>query len=197
MSYSMAIALHAGKCCGMKTIHTLPKSPDRIVYEKLETTRKYLSADRYGNEFSTDFNFYWGEAPQETAIKRFDRYIEYLERVRHYGLVEVVLAVHTDHTCDQLHGHTVDELESGDISSFDEAVSYALESEDEWGDYDFEEGGHSNGSQQEEWIPELEQRGFKEVSRFPNVNSGNEVAVFHLVMNADYYKQKKGGKQNG
>ena len=183
---SMQIGLHGGYCCGIKTIHGFNTHPEEFVRDKVETSTGYLHSDRTGDGFHSSFDFFWEPAPRETAVNRLDRYIKYIERVRHYGLVEAVLAVPTEHACDSLEGYTVDLLESGELDSFDQAL-------DELGDEDdFTEGGYETGYQQEEWIPVLEERGFKEVSRFPNINSGNEVAVFHLVMDPDYYRSKKG-----
>ena len=46
---------------------------------------------------------------------------------------------------------------------------------------------------QNHWITPLEKKGFKEVSRFKNSNSGNDVAVFHLDMSK--YKKKTRAKK--
>lgn len=191
----MKIALHAGNCCGIKTIANICE-PDQIMRDKEEGDKKCLSYDRSGRDFPSDFNFFWEKAPEETYLERFDRYIAYLERVRRYGLVEVVLAVKTDCSCAQIHGETMNLLESGKIQTFEEAIEYANNNYDlVWDESDYQEGGRETNSLQDDWIPLLIERGFREVSRFPNINSGNEVAVFHLVMNGEYYKNKK-AKEN-
>jgi len=193
---SMTIGLHGGNCCGIKIIYNLGPKPEHIEYAKDETTQEHLSADRHGEEVCNPyFNFYWKSAPPEKAIERFDRYLSYIEQVRHYGLVEVTLAVSTHCASPSLHGYTVEQLELGNIETFEEAVDIAISEyeEGQGADRDYEEGGEARYDSwlQDSWIPELESRGFRKVSRFPNINSGNMVEVYHLVMDGNYYKNKE------
>lgn len=179
----MKIGLHGGKCCGIKTIHGFHGNPSYLLPAKDKSSKDYLDSDRNGGNFNSSFNFFWEEAPQETYGERFDRFISYLERVRHFGLVEVVLITRHATKSTRLLGDTVSRLQDGELTSYEEAVDSRS--------YDYiPEGGVIDWGQ-DEWIPFVEERGFKEVSRFPNINSGNTVVVFHLVMNGEYYKNKK------
>lgn len=183
----MKISLHGGHCCGIKTIYDLGCDPDHTIYRKLESSKEFLSVDRLGGQFDTGWDMHWKARPSEKYRERFDAYIDYLAEIRRYGLVEVAIIVPCV-TSETLEGDMMYRLETGEIETFEEAVQQAVE------DYvdDYDEGGDANYWTQEKWIPVLEEHGFKMVSEFPNINSGNLIQVWHLVMNGEYHKQRKG-----
>lgn len=191
----MKISLHGGHCCGIKTIYDLGWSPENTAYRKSESSKKYLSADRNGGQFDTDWDMYWPERPSEKMGERFKAYINYLAEIRRYGLVEVAIIVPCIRT-ECLSDTPMYLLENQKVSTFEEAVaaagSYYDEDDDETYTEGYSEGGGRSWWTQEEWIPVLEKHGFKMVSEFPNINSGNLIQVWHLVMNGEYHKQRKG-----
>lgn len=127
----MYLVFHGGKCCGLKTIHTLGTDPKDNV-SPVETHAK-RDHDKNGDEVKSDLTFYHEGAPVETGVARLDRYIEFMKRVRPQNIIEICLAV----------------------SSF-------------WS--------------QDKWFPILKERGFKEVTKGKNSNTGNMIHIFHLVI---------------
>lgn len=127
----MHLAFHGGLCCGIKTIYGMGDNPEDWVYSLDKVSVD--DSDQYGHHVKSDQRFYHREAPAETYLQRFDRYLEYLKERRPKGIVEVAIVT-------------------------------------------------KGGLDQREWIPHLEQRGFKLVTEAVNSNSGNTVGVFHLVM---------------
>jgi hypothetical protein len=86
----MRIGLHGGMCCGIKHIFELGNSPDNIVPAKTGGDKKIYSDVNYTYE-SSELNFFYKAAPEETYLKRFDRYLKFLEEERPAGIVEVSL----------------------------------------------------------------------------------------------------------
>lgn len=192
---SLTIGLHGGMCCGIKHIYSLDNSPSNTCYTKEKTSKEYLSSDRDGSTFEVGWNFYWKSRPKETYGERFAAYIDYLAEVRRYGLVEVAIIVPVQSSFETLSGETMDELELGLIPTFEEAVDVAkhwADDDDEYRADDYNAGGNIIWYNQEEWVPVLEEHGFRMVSQFPNINSGNLVQVWHLVMDGEYHKNRKG-----
>lgn len=172
----MIIGHHGGMCCGIKHIFNLRESPDSSVHAEGEGDRDYVSHDRLGDPVDSDENVYYKALPRQKAGDRMDTYLEYLAQIRPYGLVEVALQVDPK-TGPQIAGHKMSKIEEG-LVSFEEA--FVTEAgEDSWLGFK---------STQEAWIPFLEKRGFKEVNSFANINSGNIVKVYHLVMRDDWTK---------
>ena len=182
----MYLSHHGGMCCGIKHIHHLPTRPDKKVwaYEGEERCPDYVCADRSGSyNFGADSNLLWQGRPAEEASERFIAYIEYLEKIRPYGLVEVSLNLGASGGV-QAKGQALSEAESGDTDGLDVYDgSYDVYSPGASGDFD-------GCFTQEAWIPFLEELGFREVSSFHNINSGNRVAVYHLTMDTEYYSNK-------
>jgi hypothetical protein len=90
----MKIAFHGGKCCGIKTIHGLGSKPDDLLTEltnKAPITAAAENPDQFGMNVSSETNFFYGDAPAETFIQRLDRYIEYLDKKRPNGVIEIAL----------------------------------------------------------------------------------------------------------
>ena len=181
----MYLSHHGGMCCGIKHIHHLPTRPDKMAwaYDGEEECPEYVQADRSGSyDFRANSNLLWQGRPDEKASERFIAYIEYLEKIRPYGLVEVSLNLGASGGV-QAKGRALCDAEAGDSSGLDVDDSYDVYSPDDSGDGD--------GSwTQEAWIPFLEELGFREVSSFHNINRGNRVAVYHLTMDTEYYSSK-------
>jgi len=181
----MYLSHHGGMCCGIKHIHHLPIRPDKMAwgYDGEEGCPEYVAADRSGSyNFRADSNLLWQGRPAEKASKRFIAYIEYLEKIRPYGLVEVSLNLGASGSV-QAKSRALREAEEDDSSGLDVDDSYDVFSPEESG----ERGGCWT---QEAWIPFLGELGFREVSSFHNINSGNRVAVYHLTMDTEYYSNK-------
>jgi hypothetical protein len=134
---------------------------------------------------------YWMERPEESYEQRFDAYIDYLATIRRYGLVEVSITVPCK-TCESLHGDAMWGLETGALKSFEEAVRSAQDNydDDEYYEEDYVEGGEDSWANQDRWVPVLERHGFRMVSEFPNINSGNLIQVWHLTMDGQYHKNR-------
>lgn len=196
---TIQIAFHGGHCCGIKTIHSFYNHPSYKLPPKDETENLcHYDREGYGpDESSADF--FWPERPAETASERFNAQIEFLEKVRHYGLVEccVTVPLPSGQTAASLSGETAEWLEAGLIPTYEEAVQVARARgvlakeayEDDEYNQDFYEDGQSYD--QSEWVPVFEKHGFRMVSEFPNINSGNLIRVYHLTMDGAYYKSKK------
>jgi hypothetical protein len=174
-------------CCGIKHIHHLPTRPDKIVlaYDGEEECPEYVCADRSGSyNFRADSNLLWQGRPAEEASERFIAYIEYLEKIRPYGLVEVSLNLGASGGV-QAKGSALVQAEEGNIDGID------VYNHEYNGDvYSPDESGDDWCWTQEAWIPFLEELGFRQVSSFHNINSGNRVAVYHLTMDTEYYSNK-------
>lgn len=83
------IRMHAGNCCGIKTICGLGTDPWRT--EEARTEGNIVYTDANGCDFRSDKSFFSDEAPEETAWQRFNRYMEFLKVRRPDGLVEVTI----------------------------------------------------------------------------------------------------------
>jgi len=190
---SMEIGYHGGGCCGIKTIHSFSGSPESVYSKKPEGSKKNLDDDRIcGFVSSVKLNLFWPARPKETGRERFRAMIEHIENVRHFGIVECVIAWNDDsgdvEPLSLLRGRTATALTSGEISSYEEAV----EKGEDRGEYDSD---HHQWYSQNEWAPVFEEHGFKLVSEAPNINSGNLIRVYHLVMNGEYYRNKEKKKE--
>jgi hypothetical protein len=93
----MKIAFHGGQCCGVKTIHGFGMGAS-CVKEKLPPLKKkkFIKPDASGGYVDSRWNFFNEDAPYEPRIERLDRYLEFLDRVRPAGIVEVCLSAGED-----------------------------------------------------------------------------------------------------
>ncbi len=86
----MILTFHGGLCCGIKTIHGFSNTTDwncDALDEIGADNRDQAASQSHQNE-----RFFHEAAPQETALERLDRYLEYCDRRRPQGVIEVVLA---------------------------------------------------------------------------------------------------------
>lgn len=86
----MFYVVHGGKCCGIKTIHSLGTDPNYVfmavdVFERAKNAGAALA-------FSPGAHKCPAEEPAETATQKLDRYLGYNDRLYPSGVVEVVLA---------------------------------------------------------------------------------------------------------
>lgn len=86
----MKMVFHGGKCCGVKTIHGLGVSPSSSCDELPKVTQP--DTDRFGGDVSSDKRFFADAAPEESCLKRLDRYIEYARTYRPQGILEITTA---------------------------------------------------------------------------------------------------------
>jgi hypothetical protein len=95
----MKITFHGGECCGIKHISGLGNDPERLV-DEIDNPKPdndhAAYPDTSGREVSSDQNFFYGKAPKESCLNRLDRYIKYIDKVRPYGVIEIVLC---DYRC--------------------------------------------------------------------------------------------------
>lgn len=88
----MKLTFHIGKCCGIKTIYDLGLYPD-CGLPALKAC-KLNNTDQYGQAVSSETRFFHEAAPAETYLERLDRYLEYVDRRRPEGIVEIVLGAY-------------------------------------------------------------------------------------------------------
>lgn len=173
----MEIYFHGGKCCAIKTIANLNYTPT-FSFSPREKTKKVTHRDRQGSHVSTGEPFYWQERPRETGAQRFDAYLDYLRRVRPYGIVEVTIV--TSFGGAAIRGFDPCEAEDGvEMHGLESFCVETPENEDLLPSY------------QESWEPFLQERGFRLVTVAPNSNSGNFVKVYHLVMDPEWHGKVK------
>lgn len=89
----LSVQTHGGRCCGIKTIWNFPHSPAEYVGEK-KKTYVHDQTDYYGRTVTKSFNFHTEARPKETAKSRLDSILEFLEKKRPQGLVEVTLGTY-------------------------------------------------------------------------------------------------------
>lgn len=91
------IACHGGECCGIKTIHGFQSGPsgptaiESAIKAKDDPSSVSNNPDAYGRVASSSFNFFSEEAPEESRLDRFKRYVAFLEKKRPAGIIEVAL----------------------------------------------------------------------------------------------------------
>lgn len=85
----MKIGFHGGMCCGIKHIFELNADPDYLL-EAL--SKKIATSNDVNYEYSSsEENFFTDAAPEETRLKRLDRYLDFLRGRRPSGIVEITL----------------------------------------------------------------------------------------------------------
>lgn len=89
----MDLVFHGGKCCGIKTIFGFQMPPGYAI-EALKK-KGIDNSDTFGNHVGSNKRFFHEAAPEETYLQRLDRYLEYCDRRRPQGIIEVVLAQKT------------------------------------------------------------------------------------------------------
>lgn len=85
----MRLILHGGKCCGIKHIYDLGRSPNARLPAK-RATKKLKSEATYS--VSSPSHFHYPSAPAETYVQRLDRYLAFLDANRPKGICEIVLS---------------------------------------------------------------------------------------------------------
>ena len=90
----MHLGFHGGLCCGIKVIHGLSYYPNSNLpaLDAIEEDNK----DAYGLHVSSSERFFHEAAPVETYTERLDRYIDYCQRRRPKGIIEITLATDPD-----------------------------------------------------------------------------------------------------
>lgn len=96
----MHLVFHGGKCCGIKTIYDFGRSPNDDTCDALDEIKKD-DADVLYHPVRSDQRFFHEEAPEESKLKRLDRYIDYVKKRRPQHIIEVALAESKDHYYDQ------------------------------------------------------------------------------------------------
>lgn len=91
----MKLVCHGGKCCGIKTIHSLGSRAD-AVFPPLSKMKRPFRPDSAYDYHNPGKRFYYDSAPKETAKKRLDRYIAYCDQYRPDGIIEIVLSYRPD-----------------------------------------------------------------------------------------------------
>lgn len=81
------IRMHGGQCCGIKVICGFLNNPWDDEGARKAGGAIYLDAN--GGSYNVTRSFFWEEAPKEPAWARFNRYMDFLSRVRPKGLVEI------------------------------------------------------------------------------------------------------------
>ena len=87
----MNLSFHIGKCCGIKTIWNMGVNPIGDT-EALSELKGKMQHDRIGAAVDTHLRFFHEKAPQESKLKRLDRYLKFVKRERPQNIVEIVLA---------------------------------------------------------------------------------------------------------
>lgn len=192
---SMIISHHGGQCCAIKHIHGLHDTPDETypLRVTIQDREDYITRDKDGGNVESGKTVFTTNEITEPGSKTygevFDMYLEYLMRVRPYGMVEVtIVPTYNDIVrYDAEHCDDGDEEQrSGPVPVFDEEV------------HGFRNRFLDQGEESDvyiSWVPFLEDRGFKLAAKVPNTNSGNLVHVYHLVMNGEYHKMMKKHKR--
>lgn len=85
----MMLGFHGGKCCVIKVIHGFYNHPDEMA-EELEK-QPFNDADALGHNVSSDESFFTDAAPAETYRERFARFVEFCDKHRPAGIIEVVI----------------------------------------------------------------------------------------------------------
>jgi hypothetical protein len=89
----MYLSFHGGNCCGIKSIYSLPMSPEGIVPKRTLKSLDVFYDERTqyprnaGKQTPCDV-----ERPEENGIQRLDFYLSWLSENRPGGLVEIALA---------------------------------------------------------------------------------------------------------
>jgi hypothetical protein len=98
----MKITFHGGECCGVKHISGFSHDPTSKL-EAYINPKPFSGAhpDQNGASVNSAKNFFYGEAPKETEVERLDRYIAYLDKVRPFGVIEIVLCDYKKSWLDQ------------------------------------------------------------------------------------------------
>lgn len=143
---------HGGHCCGIKVIEGLGVTPSAKVAKLEKSALRYNSYREWAGT-----RYCHKSRPEETALQRLDAYLKQDEK--RLGITEIVLADALSYSAQaksyRMMGHT------------DLANSY--------------ERNAKLSDQTRLWRRHLLKRGFVEVSRCFNANSGNNIFVFHLI----------------
>jgi hypothetical protein len=87
MTRRMNMIYHGGLCCGIKTIHKFPDSPNSTLEEVKATDGQGLSVYESGRRPECRPTV----MPAETALERLDRLIAHKDKNWPYGVIEAVL----------------------------------------------------------------------------------------------------------
>ena len=97
----MRLSFHIGKCCGIKTIWNMGVNPIGREEATLSELPAKMQHDRLGATVSSEMRFFHEKAPQESKLKRLDRYLRFVKRERPQHIVEIVLAESAYYHADQ------------------------------------------------------------------------------------------------
>lgn len=96
----MRLVFHGGKCCCIKTIYGFGTNPKAKV--PAVEAKKSINPDQGGQHVNSDMDFFTDAAPDETYLERLDRLIEFCQRKRPHGIIEVALATADCPCCNQV-----------------------------------------------------------------------------------------------
>lgn len=85
----MEIKFHGGECCGIKHISGFYCLPSDVAWQKEGSEKR--NHDRHGDTVRSSWNFCWESLPKQTYRERLVAYIDFLERVRPSGAIELTL----------------------------------------------------------------------------------------------------------
>ena len=90
---STNLLYHGGHCCGIKHIYGFTQKPSDKMPKMKKWVRKFKANGDYVYD-STGINgpYFQQEAPAETALKRFQRFVDHWNKYINNGILEVVLA---------------------------------------------------------------------------------------------------------
>ena len=148
----MKITHHGGGCCAIKQISMLGCDPDEFMYQ-------FDALEGKGLENLKQY----ANADARGAAVDSSRNIYWFSRPSETA------GERFDAYLDFLRKHRPCSLVEVTIVPYEGSARF-LDDEDEWEEY------------QQEWVPFLEERGFKCVAKVANSNSGNHVHVYHLVL---------------
>ena len=89
---SFSLSLHGGRCCGVKHLYGFNNPPNTALGAMNVAPAQCQNI--HDDHCYPGENFYPGPAPQEKAIERLDRILEFLDEKRPNGILQVVLIAH-------------------------------------------------------------------------------------------------------
>lgn len=95
----MHLVFHGGKCCGIKTIYGFERDPEDEL-DALPAIPKN-SADIMYHTVGSNIRFFHLAAPEESRLKRLDRYLDFVKKHRPSHIIEVTLAESDDRYLNQ------------------------------------------------------------------------------------------------
>lgn len=143
---------HGGHCCGIKVIEGLGATPSAKAGAIDAVTIHYNGYREWAGT-----RYYHGSRPVETYLQRLDEFLKW--DTRKYGITEITLA---DAESYASQAKMYRAMGATNLANSYERIAKSCD-------------------QTRLWRAHLLKRGFVEVSRCYNSNSGNNIYVFHLI----------------